>query len=101
VTSSERSPTAPDVPTVADTLAGFEATSWHGLFAPAGTPRPVVDKLAAEIKRIFEAPDIQTKLREIGAVPSPMSPEQFGQFIASERSKWQQVVKAAGLENAQ
>ena len=101
VTSRERSPTAPDVPTVAETLPGFEATSWHGLFAPAGTPRPVVDRLAAEVKRIFEAPETQTKLQEIGAVASPMSPEEFTQFIAAERRKWQEVVKAAGLENAQ
>jgi tripartite-type tricarboxylate transporter receptor subunit TctC len=101
VTSKERSPTAPDVPTVAETLSGFEATSWHGLFAPAGTPKPIVDKLAAEVKRIFGAPELQTKLREIGAVPSPMSPEEFTQFIAAERRKWQEVVKAAGLENAQ
>jgi tripartite-type tricarboxylate transporter receptor subunit TctC len=101
VTSKERSPTAPDVPAVAETLSGFEATSWHGLFAPAGTPRPIVDTLAAEVKRIFEAPDQQTKLKEIGAVTSPMTPEEFTQFIAAERRKWQEVVKAAGLENAQ
>jgi tripartite-type tricarboxylate transporter receptor subunit TctC len=101
VTSLERSPTAPDVPTVAESLPGFEATSWHGLFAPAGTPKPIVDKLAAEVKRIFEAPELQTKLKEIGAVPAPMTPEQFTQFIAAERRKWQEVVKAAGLENAQ
>jgi tripartite-type tricarboxylate transporter receptor subunit TctC len=101
VTSTERSPTAPDVPTMAETLPGFEATSWHGLFAPAGTPRPIVDTLAAEVKRIFEAPDTQTKLREIGAVTSPMSPEEFTQFIAAQRRKWQEVVKAAGLEHAQ
>jgi tripartite-type tricarboxylate transporter receptor subunit TctC len=101
VTSRERSPTAPDVPTVAETLSGFEATSWHGLFAPAGTPRPVVDKLAAEVKRIFEAPETSAKLKEIGAVTAPMNPEEFAQFIAAERRKWQEVVKAAGLEGAQ
>jgi tripartite-type tricarboxylate transporter receptor subunit TctC len=101
VTSKERSPTAPDVPAVAETLSGFEATSWHGLFAPAGTPRPVVNMLAAEVKRIFEASDQQTKLEEIGAVTSPMTPEEFTAFIAAERRKWQEVVKAAGLENAQ
>jgi tripartite-type tricarboxylate transporter receptor subunit TctC len=101
VTSAERSPTAPDVPTVAETLNGFQATSWHGLWAPAGTPRPIVDKLAAEVKRIFEEPATQAKLKEIGAVASPMTPEQFTQFIAEERKKWQEVVKAAGLEKAQ
>jgi tripartite-type tricarboxylate transporter receptor subunit TctC len=101
VTSSERSPTAPEVPTVAESLNGFQATSWHGLFAPAGTPRPIVDKLAAEVKRIFEAPATQAKLKDVGAVAAPMSPEQFTQFIADERKKWQEVVRAAGLEKAQ
>ena len=101
VTSSERSPTAPDVPTVAETLKGFQATSWHGLWVPAGTPRPIVDKLAAEVKRIFEEPATAAKLKEVGAVASPMAPEQFAAFIGEERKKWQEVVKAAGLEGAQ
>jgi tripartite-type tricarboxylate transporter receptor subunit TctC len=97
VTGAERSQTAPDVPPVAETLAGFEATSWHGLFAPAGTPRPVVDTLAAEVKRIFEAPQVRKNLQEVGAVPAPMTPEQFVAFIGAERRKWQEVVQAAGV----
>lgn len=96
VTSPERSPTAPEVPPIADTLKGFDATSWHGLFAPAGTPRPAVDKMAAEVKRILEMPDTVTKLTDIGAVPSPMTPDQFTTFIAAERAKWAEVVKASG-----
>jgi tripartite-type tricarboxylate transporter receptor subunit TctC len=98
VTSGQRSATAPEVPAVAESLAGFEATSWHGLFAPAGTPRDIVDKLAVEVKRIFEAPEVQKNLTEIGAVPSPMTPEQFIAFIAAERRKWQEVVQAAGVQ---
>jgi tripartite-type tricarboxylate transporter receptor subunit TctC len=98
VTSGQRSATAPEVPAVAESLSGFEATSWHGLFAPAGTPRDIVDKLAAEVKRIFEAPEVQRNLTEIGAVPSPMTPEQFIAFIAAERRKWQEVVQAAGVQ---
>jgi tripartite-type tricarboxylate transporter receptor subunit TctC len=98
VTSAERSATAPEVPTVGETLAGFNATSWHGVFAPAGTPRPIVDKLAAEVKRILEAPENQAKLKEVGAVAAPMTPEQFVEFIAAERRKWQDVIKAAGLQ---
>ena len=98
VTSAQPSATAPEVPPIAGTLAGFEATSWHGLFAPAGTPRPIVDALAAEVKRIFEAPDVQKTLFDVGAVPSPMTPEQFTEFIAGERRKWQDVVQAAGVE---
>ena len=98
VTSTEPSATAPDVPPVAATLPGFDATSWHGVFVPAQTPRPVVDALAAEVKRIFTAPELQKNLSEIGAVASPMTPEEFAGFIASERRKWQDVVKAAGVQ---
>jgi tripartite-type tricarboxylate transporter receptor subunit TctC len=98
VTSLEPSATAPDVPPVAASLPGFEATSWHGLFAPAGTPRPVVDTLATEVKRIFETPAVQKNLADVGAVPSPMTPEQFTAFITAERQKWQEVVKAANVQ---
>jgi tripartite-type tricarboxylate transporter receptor subunit TctC len=96
VTSKERSPTAPDVPTLAESLPGFEATSWHGLFVPAGTPRPIVDRLASEVRTVFDNPDQKKKLTDIGAVAAPMSPEQFVEFIAAERKKWQDVVKASG-----
>jgi tripartite-type tricarboxylate transporter receptor subunit TctC len=98
VSSTERSAIAPDVPTVADTIPGFEATSWHGVFAPAGTPKPIVDKMAAEMKRILELPEVKDKLFEIGAVASPMTPEDFAKFIDAERAKWQDVVKAAGVK---
>ena len=98
VTSPQPSPTAPEIPPVAATLPDFDATSWHGVFAPAQTPRPIVDALAAEVKRIFEAPERQKSLLEVGAVAAPMTPEEFGAFIAGERRKWQEVVQAAGVE---
>ena len=98
VSSTERSAIAPDVPTVADTIPGFEATSWHGVFAPAGTPKPIVDRMAAEMKRILELPEVKEKLSELGAVASPMTPEDFAKFIDGERAKWQDVVKAAGVK---
>jgi len=98
VTSTERSAIAPDVPVMADTIPGFEATSWHGVFAPAGTPRPIVDKMAAEMKRILELPDVKEKLAEIGAIAAPMTPEEFAKFIDGERAKWSEVVKAAGVK---
>ena len=97
VTSTSPSATAPDVPPVAASIPGFDATSWHGVFAPAGTPKPVVDQLAADVKQILEQPAVQKTLTEVGAVPSPMSPEEFSKFIAAERRKWQEVVKAAGV----
>ncbi|MDC7786204.1 tripartite tricarboxylate transporter substrate binding protein [Rhodoplanes sp. TEM] len=98
VTSLERSPVAPDVPTIAETLPGFDATSWHGLFVPAGTPRPVVDRLAAETKAIFSTPEVQKMLADVGAVAAPNTPEAFATFLAAERKKWQEVVKAAGVQ---
>lgn len=98
VTSLERSPTAPNIPTMDETFKGFEATSWHGLFAPAGTPKPIVDKLAAEVKRILEVPENKQKLMDIGAVASPMTPDEFTAFIATERAKWEPVVVASGAK---
>jgi tripartite-type tricarboxylate transporter receptor subunit TctC len=98
VSSTERSPIAPEVPTVAETLPGFDATSWHGVFAPAGTPRPIVEKMAAEMKRILELPETREKLAELGAVASPMTPEDFAKFIDAERTKWAEVVKASGAK---
>jgi tripartite-type tricarboxylate transporter receptor subunit TctC len=98
VTSTQPSATAPGVPPVAATLPGFDATSWHGAFAPAGAPRPVVEALATEVKRMFSSPEVQKSLFEVGAVPSPMTPGEFAEFIAAERGKWQEVVRAAGVE---
>ena len=98
VTSATRSPTAPDVPTVLESLPGFDATSWHGVFAPAGTPKAVVDAFAAEIKVLLQMPETVAKLTPLGAVASPMSPEEFATFINGERKKWEEVVKLSGAK---
>jgi tripartite-type tricarboxylate transporter receptor subunit TctC len=98
VTSPQRSPTAPDVPAIAETLPGYDASTWHGLFAPASTPRALVDKMAGDVKRIYETLEVQAKLKEIGAVPSPMTPDRFAEFGAAERKRYQEIVKAAGLQ---
>jgi tripartite-type tricarboxylate transporter receptor subunit TctC len=97
VTTAQRLASAPDLPTIGETLEGFSVEGWQGLFAPAGTPRPIVDKLSAEVKHVFEAPDVVTALTKVGGEPAPMSPDEFAAFIASERPKWQAVVKAAGV----
>ena len=96
VTTAERSPAAPNVPTVGDTIPGYEASSWFGVFVPAGVPRPIVDKLAAEVKRILLLPEVDQKLSDIGAKPTPMTPEEFAAFIDAERKKWAEVVKISG-----
>lgn len=98
VTTPQRSPAAPDVPAIGETLKGYEATGWQGLFAPAGTPRPIVDKISVEVKKIFDTPEVAESLRKLGGEPSPNTPDEFAEFTRNERAKWQQVVKAAGVK---
>jgi tripartite-type tricarboxylate transporter receptor subunit TctC len=97
VTSLERAPLLPDLPPLADFLPGFEATSWHGLFAPAGTPPAIVTKLSGEIQRIIHAPEMSEKLQGMGAKPIGSTPEEFARFIEAERQKWAQVIKDANI----
>jgi tripartite-type tricarboxylate transporter receptor subunit TctC len=97
VTSAQRLASAPELPTIGETLNGFSVEGWQGLFAPAGTPRPIVDKLAAEVKHVFAEPDVVKALTQVGAQPDPMTPDAFAAFIASERPKWREVVKASGV----
>jgi tripartite-type tricarboxylate transporter receptor subunit TctC len=97
VTSVDRVSSAPDLPTIGETLKGFSVAGWQGLFAPAGTPRPIVDKIAAEVKRVFELPDVVTALTKVGGEPSPTTPDAFAAFIDTERPKWREVVKASGV----
>ncbi len=96
-TSTKRLASAPDLPTIGETLPGFSIEGWQGLFAPAGTPRPIVDMIAAEVKKVFELPDVVAALTNVGGEPAPMGPDQFAAFIASERPKWRDVIKASGV----
>jgi tripartite-type tricarboxylate transporter receptor subunit TctC len=98
VTSLERAPLMPDLPPMAEFVPGFEATSWHGLFAPAGTPQPVIDKLAKEVTRILHSPQVSEKLTGMGAKPIGNTPAEFATFITAERQKWAEVIKAANIE---
>jgi tripartite-type tricarboxylate transporter receptor subunit TctC len=97
VSTPQRVAAAPDVPTIGETVKGFEATGWQGLFAPGGTPRPIVDKIAAEVQRIFSEPQVVTALANVGGEPAPMTPDAFAAFARTERAKWAEVVKAAGV----
>ncbi|GEO37725.1 tripartite-type tricarboxylate transporter receptor subunit TctC [Skermanella aerolata] len=97
VTSLTRAPLLPDVPAMAEFLPGFEATSWHGLFAPGGTPKEIVEKVSAEVQRIMKLPHIQQRMQGMGATPVGNTPEEFTQHIAVERKKWAEVVKASGV----
>jgi tripartite-type tricarboxylate transporter receptor subunit TctC len=96
VTTPQRVATIPDLPTIGETLPGYEATAWQGLFAPAGTPRAIVDKLAADVKRILLSPDVAASLKAVGAEPAPMPPDAFAEFAKAERAKWKEVVRISG-----
>src|SRR5262249_61304062 len=98
VSTPARNPAAPDLPTIGETVKGFEATGWQGLFAPAGTPRPVVDKIAVEVKRIWQLPEVVTKLKDLGAEPAPSTPDEFTAYTREQRVKWGEVVKASGVK---
>lgn len=94
VSSSKRSAVLPDVPTIAEAgVPGYESSVWFGVIAPAGTPRPVVTKLHAEIVRITQLPAFQKSLVEQGAEPVGNTPEQFAQQIEAERTKWADLIK--------
>ncbi len=91
-------PSAPDLPTIGETLPGFSVSGWQGLFAPAGTPRPIVERISAEVRRVFEMPEVDAALRKAGGEPAPMAPDEFAAFIRSERPRWKEVVAASGLK---
>lgn len=97
VSTGKRIPSAPDLPTIGETMKGFSVASWQGLFAPAGTPRPIVDKLADALERIFRRPDVVTSLTNAGGEMALMGPDEFAAFIKSEVPKWRDVVKASGV----
>ncbi len=97
VTTATRSPAMPDLPTVAEAgVPGFEASSWFGVFAPAGTPKEIVAKLQTEIARILKSPEMTERLAQQGAVAVGNTPDEFGAYVQSELVKWAGVVKASG-----
>jgi tripartite-type tricarboxylate transporter receptor subunit TctC len=98
VTSRARSPLLPDVPTVIESgVPDYEVTAWFGVFAPAGTPPPVVARLNAAMTSVLQNPDMQKRLRELGAEPETASPEAYGRYVRNEAQKWAGVVHTAGV----
>ena len=99
VTSTNRSALLPDLPTLSEAgLPGFEANNWYGLFATAGTPRPVIERLNSEVRRILYMPDVKQTLFNQGLDPRPSSPEDFTAYLRSETEKWGNVVKNSGIK---
>jgi tripartite-type tricarboxylate transporter receptor subunit TctC len=101
VGTTKRSKIMPEVAPIADTVQGFEAVTWIGLLAPAGTPKEIVSRMQREIEKIVNLPEIQERLSASGAEPVASTPEQFGAYIASEVAKWDRVVKQAKIPPVQ
>jgi tripartite-type tricarboxylate transporter receptor subunit TctC len=96
VTTLKRSPSAPEIPTVAETIPGFEAVTWFAMFAPAGTPRPAIDRLHQEVLRVYRLSEVQERLRTLGLDAQLSTPEQLATYQAAEISKWSDVVRKSG-----
>ncbi|TMH89292.1 MAG: tripartite tricarboxylate transporter substrate binding protein [Betaproteobacteria bacterium] len=98
-TGNRRSPVMPETPTIAEAgVPGYEATIWLGLMAPAGTPRPILERMNLEVNRIVNAPDVKEAWSKQGAVPMSMSVEQFDRFLREDIVKWANVVKLSGAK---
>ncbi len=98
VTSAEREPSLPGVPTVAETVPGYEATAWFGIGMPRGTPAEIIGKVNAEVNRALADPKMQARLAELGGKPMPGTPQDFGRVIAAETAKWAKVVISSGAK---
>jgi len=95
--SAKRSPALPDVPTVAESVPGYEYTTWYGVFAPAKTPQPIVAKLNAEIARILAAPEMSQRFQSQGGDPASSSPSELAAYMREERARWERVIRTASI----
>ena len=98
VTSAERSPAMPDVPAIAETVPGYEASAWFGAAAPKGTPQAAIDRLNREFNAALADPEMKVKLANLGGVPIPGTPEQFWALHRMETEKWAKIVKFSGAK---
>jgi tripartite-type tricarboxylate transporter receptor subunit TctC len=99
VSTSKRSSALPNVPTVAESgLPGFDYSLWVGMFAPAGTPPAVIDKLAQDVRTAAQSPDVKERFATLGAEPMPMTPQEFTKFVQNEIDESAKVIKAAGIK---
>ena len=99
VSSAKRVEIAPELPTVAESgLPGFEAIAWYNLFAPAGTPRAIVNRINAEVNRLLAQPEVRERLHALGVAPFTGTPEALGDYLKSEVARWAKVIKEAGIK---
>ena len=98
VTTANRQAVLPDVPAVQEFLPGYEASTWYGIGAPAGTPSEIVGTLNREINAALTDPEVKTRLAALGIVPMPATPSEFGTFIAAETEKWTKVIRAGNIK---
>jgi tripartite-type tricarboxylate transporter receptor subunit TctC len=98
VTAGKRSTALPDVPTIGETVPGYEAVVWYGIVAPKGTPPEIVATLNKAVNEVLADPKLKARLAELGGEPMPMTPAQFGKLIADETEKWAKVVKFSGAK---
>ena len=96
VTSAAREPSFPDLPTVADTVPGYEATAWFGVGMPKGTPREAIERMNAAVNKALADPKMRERLAQLGGAPIPGTPEDFGRVIVAETEKWAKVVASSG-----
>ena len=88
----------PDVPTVGETVPGYETILWYGIDAPKGMPPGVIDKLTRRLNDVLADPKLEPRLSDLGGQPMPMPPAQFGQLVAADTEKWAKVIKDAGVK---
>jgi tripartite-type tricarboxylate transporter receptor subunit TctC len=101
-TGLKRSPVTPDIPTISEAgVPGYEAVLWLGIMAPAGTPKPVIDKLNAEINKVINKPEVQANWAKRGAVAMVKTPAEFDQFLRADIQKWARIIQLSGLKPQQ
>ncbi len=98
VTSAKRVGVLPDVPTVSETIPGYEISGWFGIGAPSATPRPIVERLSREIRAALDDPKIKARLASLSATPHPTTPDEYRKFVEAETEKWGKIVKVSGAK---
>jgi tripartite-type tricarboxylate transporter receptor subunit TctC len=96
VANPERYPALPDTPLFSEVAPGVSVQSWIGLFAPAGTPAPVIERLSADLRAVLQNPEFTAALQPLGMAPRPMTPQAFGDMVRNDMPKWNAAVKASG-----